>query len=90
MGDKGAQLAWKLKLSGLSELLAETASPVEQALMEQMVEALSDLEGDVRLVSGEKCCLLVPPCGAHWRQPGCVVLPGLLAPIRPSSWALWT
>ena len=49
VGDKGAQLAWKLKLSGLSELLAETASPVEQALMEQMMEALSDLEGDVRL-----------------------------------------
>ena len=49
VGDKGVQLAWKLKLSGLSELLTETASPVEQALMQQMMEALSDLKGDVRL-----------------------------------------
>ena len=49
-GDRGAQLNWKLEVSGLSELLSGGASsPMEQILMQQMLAALSNLEGEVRV-----------------------------------------
>lgn len=50
-GDKGLQMNWNLKLSGLSELAAAggSLSPLEQVLLEQMLATLSDLKGEVRM-----------------------------------------
>lgn len=49
-GDKGLQMDWKLKLSGLSELPADFSDdPLEQLMMQQMLAALSDLKGEVRM-----------------------------------------
>lgn len=50
-GDKGLQMNWNLKLSGLSELAAAGGglSPLEQVLLEQMLATLSDLKGEVRM-----------------------------------------
>ena len=48
--DKGVQLTWKLKLSGLSELTAgSAATPLEEAMMKAIMSALSDLKGEVRM-----------------------------------------
>lgn len=49
-GDTRAQLNWDLKLSGLSELAADSAgSPMEQMLIQQMLAVLSNLKGEVRM-----------------------------------------
>lgn len=45
-----AQLNWNLDLAGLSELAAgSTGSPLEQAAMQGIIAALSDLKGEVRM-----------------------------------------
>lgn len=50
VGDKGIQMNWNLKLSGLSDLLADLSNdPLEQMVMQQMITALSDLKGEVRM-----------------------------------------
>lgn len=50
VGEKGVQIDWAVKLSGLSELVADSgASSMEQILMQQMLAALSDLKGEVRM-----------------------------------------
>lgn len=48
--DTKAQLNWNLELSGLSELAAGSAgSPLEQAALQGIIAALSDLKGEVRM-----------------------------------------
>lgn len=48
--DTRAQLNWELKLSGLSELAADSAgSPMEQVMLQAMLSALSDMKGEVRM-----------------------------------------
>lgn len=48
--DTKAQLNWALKLSGLSDLAGAAGStPLEQAMMQGIVSALSDLKGEVRM-----------------------------------------
>lgn len=48
--DKGLQMNWNLKLSGLEALAAGGAeSPMEQILLQQLLSALSDLKGEVRM-----------------------------------------
>ncbi len=48
--DKGLQMNWRLELSGLDGLAAGGAgSPMEQMLIQQMLAALSDLKGEVRM-----------------------------------------
>ena len=48
--DTKAQLSWDLKLSGLSELAGSAAStPLEQAMVQGMLSALSDLKGELRM-----------------------------------------
>ncbi len=48
--DTRAQLGWELKLSGLSELAADSAgSPMEQVMLQAMLSALSDMKGEVRM-----------------------------------------
>lgn len=45
-----AQLNWNLNLAGLSDMLADSAgSPLEQAAMQGIIAALSDLKGEVRM-----------------------------------------
>lgn len=49
-GDTKAQLNWNLNLSGLSDALAGSAgSPLEQAAMQGIIAALSELKGEVRM-----------------------------------------
>ena len=48
--DTKAQLNWSLNLSGLSDVLAGSAgSPLEQAAIQGIVAALSNLKGEVRM-----------------------------------------
>ena len=48
--DTRAQLGWELKLSGPSELAADSAgSPMEQVMLQAMLSALSDMKGEVRM-----------------------------------------
>ena len=48
--DTRALLGWELKLSGLSELAADSAgSPMEQVMLQAMLSALSDMKGEVRM-----------------------------------------
>lgn len=48
--DTRAQLNWNLDLSGLSDMLADSAgSPLEQAAVQGIIAALSNLKGEVRM-----------------------------------------
>lgn len=48
--DTRAQLNWNLDLTGLSDMLADSASsPLEQAAMQGIIAALSNLKGEVRM-----------------------------------------
>lgn len=48
--DKGLQMNWRLELSGLDGLVSGgTESPMEQILLQQLLSALSDLKGEVRM-----------------------------------------
>lgn len=48
--DRGMQMNWTLELSGLSELAAGSAgSPMEQLLTQQLLAALSNLKGEIRM-----------------------------------------
>lgn len=48
--DTRAQLNWNLDLTGLSDMLADSASsPLEQAAMQGIISALSNLKGEVRM-----------------------------------------
>ena len=48
--DKGLQMNWRLELAGLDGLAAGGAgSPMEQMLIQQLLAALSDLKGEVRM-----------------------------------------
>ena len=48
--DKGLQMNWRLELAGLDGLVAGGAgSPMEQMLIQQLLAALSDLKGEVRM-----------------------------------------
>lgn len=48
--DTRAQLNWNLNLTGLSDMLADSASsPLEQTAMQGIIAALSNLKGEVRM-----------------------------------------
>lgn len=48
--DTGLQLNWNLKMSGLTDLMGDRAgSPMEQMVMQQLLAALSDMKGELRM-----------------------------------------